>query len=118
MCYNLAGENMSNEYIALPTNEQDLGLLTVSKAVVESIAAIAVSEVPNVKLVDKTTLRNPVICKIIDKALFLSVDIRIMHDSDINQSCLAVQSRINQALAQMVGLTCQNIDVRIVGFIF
>ena len=109
---------MSNEYIALPTSEQNLGLLTVSKAVIESIAAIAVSEVENVKLIDKSTLKNPVICRIVDKGLFLSVAIRIRHSSDINQSCLAVQKKINQALSQIAGLTCQNIDVKIVGFLF
>ena len=109
---------MSNEYIALAAGEKVSGLLAVSKAVIEGIAAKAVSEVKNVRLLDKTNFNRPVNCRIEDHALFVDVAIRIQYDCNIADACVAVQNRINQALEQMLAMTCQEIEVKVVGFIF
>ena len=108
----------NNEYLALPVEGNQLGLTTISKLAVETIAATAVLELENVKLLEKTNFRNPVICRIVDNALTLSVDIRINYNSNIDDVCLLVQKKINQVLSQTIELTCKEIDVRVVGFIF
>lgn len=110
---------MSNEYIALPVDEENVtGLLTISKSAVETIAATAVLEVENVKLAEKTNFRSPVVCKIVNEVMRLTVDIRIDYNAKIGDVCLAVQKKINQVLNQTIALSCEEIDVRVVGFIF
>ena len=109
---------MNNEYIALPLVENDLGLLTVNKAVAESIASTAILELSDVKLAERTTLRNPISCKIVDNSLNMTVNIRIKYNCNIADTCLSVQNKINQALKQMIDLSCTEIDVRVVGFVF
>ena len=110
---------MSNEYIALPVEEENVaGLLTISKTAVETIAATAVLEVDNVKLAEKTNFRSPVACKIVNDVMRLTVDIRIGYNTNIADICLAVQKKINQVLNQTIALTCEEIDVRVIGFIF
>ena len=110
---------MSHEYIALPIDDENVtGLLTISKSAVETIAATAVLEVANVKLAEKTNFHNPVVCRIVDEVMRLSVEIRIGYNTNIADVCLAVQKKINQVLNQTIALTCEEIDVRVVGFVF
>ena len=106
---------MSNEYIALPVEDNSLGLLAISRTAVETLAATAVKEVENVKLTEK---KNPITCKIIDKALTVKVDVQVDYRANISEVCLAVQTKINQVINQTIELSCKEIDVRVVGFIF
>ncbi len=108
---------MNNEYIAVPATKTDNGIFAVSKTVIESIASIAVGEMSEVKIPEKTAFNPPVICKIVDKSINLTISIRIKYNRNIATTCLAVQNKINQALQQTLALTCHNIDVRVVGFI-
>ena len=109
---------MTNEYIAVPTTKQDNGLFAVNKAVIEAIATIAVEEMADAQVQQKTTFNAPVSCRISEKSISLSINIRIKHNVNIANTCAAVQQRINQALQQMLSLTCQDIDIKVVGLIF
>lgn len=108
---------MANEYIALRTSEYLPGELALSTIVIEQITKIAVSEVENVELVERTTLRTPILCKVVDNNLILQINLKIKYNSNINDVCLNVQNRVNKALLQMTALRCKDIDIKIVGFI-
>lgn len=109
---------MTNEYIAIPAPTNKLGLLAISKSVIENIAATAIGELEDIKLADKTSLKAPISCHIDSDGISLTLNIRIKYHANISASCLLAQNRVNQALQQMVSLTCKEIDIRVVGFIF
>jgi len=109
---------MANEYIALPVVANNLGLFAVNKSVIESIAMVALTDFEDAKIAEKTTLKSPVVCKIDENKLNLSINVRIRYNAKIADTCLVIQNRINQSLMQIASLSCHQIDVKVVGFIF
>ena len=108
---------MAYEYIGFKNLEHLPGHFAISTSVIESIASIAVKEIENVELIDKTTLKNPVVVKVVENDLYLQISLRIRYSSNINDVCLNVQNKISQALLQMTAIRCKEIDIKIVGFI-
>jgi len=109
---------MANEYIALSVYEAD-GRVALSKNVVETIAILAINELSDVKVVDRTTLKaHPVVCKITDGELFLNIDVKIKYYSNINDVCRNAQMKVEQLLSELTGLSTTAIDIRVVGFLF
>ena len=74
---------MAQEYIAVK-QKNDLGLIAISKSVFQTIAEIEVEEEENVALAEATPFKSPLGCKITDDRLYLSVDIKVMYNANVN----------------------------------
>ncbi len=108
---------MANEYISLRNNDLKKGNYAISTSVFESIALIVANEFDNVELSEKSGLKNPINCRIEDNNLILTISLKIKYGSNLNDTCLHVQNKINEAIIQMTSVKCLEIDIKIIGFI-
>ena len=109
---------MAIEYIIIPENKKDNGIIALSKHVLESIAGYAVEEENGCYLNQKTTFRRPVFCKIVDNRLTVSIDVKLQYGLNINATCEAIQNRVHQIVKLMTDIKCDDIKVNVVGFVF
>ena len=109
---------MAIEYIIIPANKKDNGIIALSKHVLESIAGYAVEEEEGCYLTQKTTFRRPVFCKVVDNRLTVSIDVKLEYGLNINATCEMIQNKVAQIVQQMTDIKCDNIKVNVVGFVF
>lgn len=109
---------MAMEYLIIPENRQNLGLIALSKHVLESITCYAIEEENGWYVGPKNAFRQPVVCKVTDNKLEVSVDVRLKYGLNINTSCEAIQNKIYQIIQQMTDIKCDNIKINVVGFVF
>lgn len=108
---------MAQEYIAVK-QKNDLGLIAVSKSVFQTIAQIEVEEEENVVLADATPFKNPLGCKITDDRLYLSVDIKVLYNANVNEICAKLQNKIYDSIKHMSEYAPDVIDIKVTGFLF
>ena len=93
-------------------------MIALSKCVFETIAQISIDEIDGVTLVENSPMKKSYLCKIGNNKLNVMVEIRIKYGMNVHQSCESIQDRIHQNILQMTNLSCENIDVKVTGFIF
>ena len=109
---------MAIEYIIIPENKKDNGIIALSKHVLEAIAGYAVEEENGCYLAPKTTFRRPVFCKVVDNHLTVCIDMKLQYGLNINATCEAIQNKVQQVLQQMTDIKCDDIKINVVGFVF
>ncbi len=108
---------MAQEYIAVK-QKNELGLIAISKSVFQTIAAIEVEDEENVVLADATPFKSPLTCKIAEDRLYLSVDIKVMYNANVNEVCARLQNKIYDSIKHMSEYAPDVIDVKVTGFLF
>ncbi len=108
---------MAQEYVLIK-EKQDSGLIALSKAVFETIAFISIDEEENVYPLEKQAMKKTVQCKISDNKLIVLVDARVKYGANVNELCEKLQERITTNIYQMTNLKCNNIDIKVSGFVF
>lgn len=109
---------MAQEYIAVK-QKNELGLIALSKSVFETIAQIVVEEEETLFLNDQMNpFKYSINCKIQNDQLIISVDVKVKFDANVNKSCAKLQDKIYENIAHMTDYTPDEIDVRVVGFVF
>lgn len=109
---------MAQEYIALK-ERNNAGVIALSKSAFQTIAKIVIEEDENMKLAESATpFKYPIVCKIANDQLILSVDVKVKYSANVNDACSKVQRKIFENIEHMTGYTPDVIDIRVVGFIF
>lgn len=110
--------------ITLVQNEK-LGCVMVSEDVIASIASIAAAEVEGVsavisnmskELMNKVgaqKMTKAVKVKITDNQVVIYIAITMDYGYNIPATCRQVQSRVKNAIENMTGLTCADVNIRI-----
>lgn len=109
---------MAQEYILIKEKEEEAGLIALAKGVFETISQISIDEEENVCLVENTTMKKGVQCKIANNKLNVAVEVKVKYGANVNQVCEKLQDRISSNVFQMTNLKCNLVDVKVVGFIF
>ncbi len=110
--------NMAQEYVAIKENNQN-GIIAMSKRVFQSIAKIAIEEDDNLKIATKNGLFSDALsCKVVNDQLVLTVNVKIKNGANVHDTCAKVQGRIFENIEHMCGYQPDMIDIRVVGFIF
>lgn len=108
---------MAQEYIQIKEQE-DSGLIALSKGVFETIAQISIEDVQQAIAIEPTALKKPIQCKITNNRLNVLAEIKVTYGSNVNEVCETLQNRIFQNILQMTSLKCNLVDVKVVGFVF
>lgn len=109
---------MAKEYIVIHDGNQKLGLIAMSKHVIESITRCSIEEEQEFVLPEPSRFHSPIACRIVDNKLNICCEVRIRYGTDVNKTCEALQHKIQQMLLQMTDLTCPCIEINVVGFVF
>lgn len=110
--------SMAQEYIAVK-QKHELGLVALSKNVFETIAQIVVEEQDSLVLNDQLNpFKYSINCKIQNDQLILSVDVKVKFDTNVKRACAQLQDKIYENIAHMTDYTPDEIDIRVVGFVF
>ncbi len=109
---------MAQEYIALKENNND-GMIALSKSSFATIANIVIEEDENVKLTEMSTpFKYPLVCKITDDKLILMMDVKVKYSVNVNDACTKLQGKIFENIEHMTGFKPDQIDIRVSGFMF
>ena len=111
---------MAIEYIIIPENKKENGMIALSKHVLEAIAGYAIEEEEDngCYLAPKTTFRRPVFCKVANNHLSISIDVKLQYGLNINTTCEMIQNKVYQVMQQMTDIKCDDIKINVVGFVF
>ncbi len=106
--------------------DDDQGVVQIADEVVMMIAALATAEVEGVGTiggiatgeltgrVNKKYLRRGVRVEVLEGNVSVGVAITVQYGINIPTLCTKVQSKVKNALENMTGLTCSDVNVRIV----
>lgn len=109
---------MAQEYIALKENNND-GMIALSKSSFATIANIVIKEDENVKLAEMSKpFKYPLVCKITEDKLVLIMDIKVKYSVNVNDVCTKLQGKIFENIEHMTGFKPDQIDIRVSGFMF
>ena len=91
------------------------GKIVIENKVLKDIAQVATLKVKGVSPYKKEN--DFVTCKFNEDELFVNVLIKIKQDSSIDKICNKVQKNIQEAIEDMTGVKCNNINIEIAGFV-
>lgn len=109
---------MANEYLMVNTEKNEFGTIGLNKVVFETITAIAVGEDKDVVLPDSTPFYKPINCKVDKNALKINAEIKLCNGRNVNEVTNRVQKKISEAIFEMTALQINNIELKVVGFVF
>ncbi|MDD6467788.1 MAG: Asp23/Gls24 family envelope stress response protein [Erysipelotrichaceae bacterium] len=109
---------MAMEYIVIPTINRNIGLIAISKHVLEAITRYTIEEEDTWYLGPATPFHQPVTCKVVNNKLSIVLDIRLKYGVNVNSSCEQIQRKIQQMIEQMTDIKCNDIKINVVGFLF
>ena len=98
-------------------SDNENGIIVLKKNVFTSIAFISTPEEDGV-LLEKSTFKKSVSCKIEGDKITVSIDIKIRYGQNVQKTCTNVQSRIYKAILDMTDIKCDVVDVNVIGFNF
>jgi|SRR5690554_1299175 len=107
---------MANEYIQLKQNEE-LGIIAITKHAFELIATFTVDEDEDASLVI-SKFTKPVGVKISNNKLFISVDVNIKYGKNVNRVVDRLQEKIVKTIKDMTDYQSTNVDINVAGFVF
>ena len=98
-------------------SDNENGIIILKKDVFTSIAFISVQEENGIQL-DKGAFKKSVTCKIEDEKVHISIDLKIRYGQNVQKTCKNVQSRVAKAILDMTNVTCDVVNVNVIGFNF
>ena len=109
---------MPTEYIVSKNEEKTLGITGLSKNVFESIAALCIEEVDDVKIAPtgKNYFSKPVSCKVVKDNIVMNLNILISSGVNINEISNIVQEKVHEAIYFMTNIKNVIVNVNVVGF--
>ena len=109
---------MATEYIVSKNDEKTLGITGLSKNVFESIAALCIEEIKDVRIAPtgKNYFTKPVSCKVVEDNIVVNVNILISTGVNINEISNEVQEKVHEAIAFMTSFRNVVVNVNVVGF--
>ena len=107
--------------------EQDNGQITYANEVISTIVSVATTEVDGVsamagnitnELMSKVGVKNltkGVKVEVQDKNVTVDLAVTMEYGYNIPATCQAVQQKVKNAIENMTGLTCSDVNIRIAG---
>lgn len=108
-------------------DEENVGVVQIADDVVAMIASLAATEVDGVnamagnitnELMSKVgvkKLTKGVKVDVLDGNVTVDLVVTVMYGYSIPVTCQQVQNKVKQAIENMTGLTCTDVNIRIVG---
>lgn len=107
---------MSNEYVLLKQNE-DLGLIAITKNAFELITIFAIDDDEDVSLVT-SKFTKPVVVTISNNKLLISADVHVKYGKNVNRVTEKIQDKIAATIRNMTDYQSASVDINVVGFVF
>jgi uncharacterized alkaline shock family protein YloU len=107
---------MANEYVVLKQNE-DLGLIAITKNAFELITIFAIDDDDDVSLVT-STFSKPVVVTISNNKLLIKADVHVKYGKNVNRVSEKIQDKIATTIKNMTDYQSASVDVNVVGFVF
>ena len=108
---------MANTY-AIKENSNQYGLIALTAGVFETITAITVSESKVVSLADALPFSKPVIAKVKDNLVYITLDIKVKRGVKVSEIVETLQEKIHNTIYQMTDLKVFKIDIKVTSFLF
>ena len=102
--------------------DESIGTVQIADDVVAMIASLATTEVDGVsamagnitnELMSKVGVKN--LTKVQDKNVTVDLAVTMEYGYNIPATCQAVQQKVKNAIENMTGLTCSDVNIRIAG---
>lgn len=103
----------TQEYILL-NQENELGVIALSKESFETIASITISEFKEVVFDEKS--KHNAICKIKDNQLIVNCEVTLLYGCVLNNVIKMMQEKIHQNIVEMTNYKPDIINIKVVGF--
>ncbi len=104
------------DYIVAKNREQQIGIIGLSIAVFESIAAFSLEDVKGIKLVPATRFRKNVTCKVEDGKINIDLNINVKTGNNVNEICRKVQNHIIKGIYNMTDFDDIIVNIDVKGF--
>lgn len=109
---------MAKEFIQLNFKD-NLGTVSLNRAVFSSIARNVIEETENVTLVEASSpFRGGIQCRIEENELSLTVPVKVAYNSNVTDVCAGLQSRIFESISYMTDYKPESVQIDVVGFNF
>ena len=109
---------MATEYIVSKNRENKYGLIGLSTAVFESIAASTLEEIPEVRAAARNGLKKSITCKVVNSYIVINMNVLASRHSNVNDVSNLAQQRVHDAIVQMTEFRDVIVNVNVVGFYF
>ena len=106
---------MAKTMIKISDNEN--GTIVLKRDVFSSIAFISAQE-DNGVVLENSTFKNSVNCKIENDKLSIAIDLKVRYGQHVQKTCAKVQDKVHKAILDMTGISCDEVDVNVIGFNF
>ena len=109
---------MATEYIVSKNRENEYGMIGLSTAVFESIAASTLEEIPDVKVAARNGLKKSISCKVVNSFIVINMNVIASRHGNVTEISSTVQQRVHDAIVQMTEFRDVIVNVSVVGFYF
>ncbi|HPX46146.1 MAG TPA: Asp23/Gls24 family envelope stress response protein [Bacteroidales bacterium] len=102
------------DYIVAKNREHNIGIIGLSTAVFESIAAFSLEDISGIKVVPSTRFKKNVTCKVEEGKININLNVTVKTGNNINEICRKVQNHIVNVIDNMTDFNdvVVNLDVR------
>ena len=96
--------------------DESIGTVQIADDVVAMIASLAATEVDGVSAM-AGNITNELMSKVgvLDKNVTVDLTVTMEYGYNIPATCQAVQQKVKNAIENMTGLTCSDVNIRIAG---
>ena len=94
--------------------DESIGTVQIADDVVAMIASLAATEVDGVSAM-AGNVTNGVKVEVLDKNVTVDLTVTMEYGYNIPATCQAVQQKVKNAIENMTGLTCSDVNIRIAG---
>lgn len=95
-------------------NANNYGKIIISKEAYEEMANIACKKIKGIYPAKKSSISD---CQIKDNEIIINLNIKIDIGLDVNKTSTKIQNKVHEAIEEMCGIDCKNINVNVLGFI-
>ena len=99
--------------------DESIGTVQIADDVVAMIASLAATEVDGVSAmagnITNELMSKVVKVEVLDKNVTVDLTVTMEYGYNIPATCQAVQQKVKNAIENMTGLTCSDVNIRIAG---
>lgn len=103
-------------YIASKKKENSIGQIAISTSVFESIAANALEDLKDVKVMNGLHLRKLISCHAENNNIYINANVRVRNGMNVSELSSRAQNMIRNAIVQMTDYTNVVVNVIVKGF--
>ncbi|MGI6608178.1 MAG: Asp23/Gls24 family envelope stress response protein [Erysipelotrichaceae bacterium] len=104
------------DYIVAKNRDQHIGIIGLSTAVFESIAAFSFDDIEGIKVVPDSRFKKNVVCKVEDGKININLNVTVKTGNNVNEICRKAQNHIVKCIDNMTDFNDIIVNLDVKGF--